>query len=518
LYGAKAGTSKNTATGPAAAHIYETAGTYTATLTINNGTTSTTTTQTITVTAADTQFVGAATVCISTTTSFTGCPAGATQVPNIADLPTALGYISSTVKRVLLHRGETFTASTASNITQAGPGLIGAYGTGAKPFVQVTGDGHSTIAFNTGDDWRVMDMAFDAIGTTSSNGIRLLDRKQITILRVDVTNTDAAFATSDASIPNADQLTIQDSTSNGINNGAGHVNVWILSERFAFQGNHIDNTRPATGVAGGEHVLRAPKITKGVISNNDIWNPQNFDLSSGKHCIDLHSASRGVGNPAPWDGTYSEQVVIADNILQGGVATPWDIHIGSQATSHDERLRNIIVERNYFSAAAGNNLAVNIVNTVGTTVRNNIMNIGTSGTGMGVSVNPGELGPPSDLTYIYNNTFYSTYVPNNNRVLAVSTSVDSLTTTIRNNVLVAPNDTNSFITYGNGLAVISDHNLVAYNQPASNVFVSATPTLPAHFALKAGSPAIGAGTPVPVWDDYIKATRVSPWSVGAYKF
>lgn len=75
------GKSKNTDKGPLAAHVYETAGTYTASLTVrdSNGMVGSPTEFTITVT----DFSAANTTCISTGTDFTGCPAGATTRPNI---------------------------------------------------------------------------------------------------------------------------------------------------------------------------------------------------------------------------------------------------------------------------------------------------------------------------------------------------------------------------------------------------------------------------------------------------
>jgi hypothetical protein len=513
-YGAQPGVnSKNSATGPVAAHVFEQPGTYSVSVTAFDGTNTVTTSKTISVTSPDTVFSGTATVCVSTSGTFTGCPSGATHITT-SNLPTALGNISSTVKRILLRRDETWTASATSNVTQPGPGLIGAYGAGTnKPFVQVSGNSHSTITFPTGvaDDWRVMDMAFDAAGTSSTNIIQLYDRTQITLLRLDVTNSNGAYDTGNSTIPNTDQFTVQDSTANGLTceDGQGCVQAWVYGTRFAFQGNHLDNTRPGTaGVIGGEHVLRFPKVTRGVISNNDAWNPGLY-----KSCLKLHSDNRPT--EAIFDGTYTEEVVIADNYFKGSTGTPYPVAIMPQNGVVDERLKNIIFERNY-ATEVGSLTLVTMANTVGGTIRNNILNLGSTGTyGIEIGGNVGDGAPPADLIFVYNNTLYGTHVHNADAIHGVLIGATPISTTVRNNLVIAPNDSGATDTWNTGVMLIKDHNLVSTT--VSSILVSGTPSVPADFALKSGSAAIGYGTALPVFEDFIRAVRgPTTWDVGAY--
>jgi PKD repeat protein len=84
---ATSGRSKNEADGYVAAHVFETPGTYTVTLSVKNGISVDETHQvTITVEDPDTVYAGGATICVSSTSVFTGCPAGAWRAYLIATL------------------------------------------------------------------------------------------------------------------------------------------------------------------------------------------------------------------------------------------------------------------------------------------------------------------------------------------------------------------------------------------------------------------------------------------------
>lgn len=103
-YGTNAGAAlKNEASGPIAAHVFETAGSYTVTLTayhLSSGgslTISAPVTKTITVTAADTVFAGNNTVCISKVGDFVGAPAGVDYVAKSGTATIPAGQTTATV-------------------------------------------------------------------------------------------------------------------------------------------------------------------------------------------------------------------------------------------------------------------------------------------------------------------------------------------------------------------------------------------------------------------------------------
>ena len=79
------GKTRNGATGPVSAHVYENQGTYTVSLTVIDslsGTTIGTDTYTVTVNDPDTIYAGTLTTCVNTNSdnNFSGCPSGANQI------------------------------------------------------------------------------------------------------------------------------------------------------------------------------------------------------------------------------------------------------------------------------------------------------------------------------------------------------------------------------------------------------------------------------------------------------
>ena len=161
--------SKNSATGPVVAHVFETPGTYTVTLTAFDGANTATTTTNITVQDPDVVFAGTNTICVGATALPTagtgGCPAGAIAI-STNNFAASINTYQATNKRILFQRGDTFSVPTSAAITSTGPGILGAFGTGAKPYISipVIGAWATAIKFFAGD-WRVMDLALDATGS-----------------------------------------------------------------------------------------------------------------------------------------------------------------------------------------------------------------------------------------------------------------------------------------------------------------------------------------------------------------
>jgi diadenosine tetraphosphatase ApaH/serine/threonine PP2A family protein phosphatase len=173
-YGSNPGVNKkNRAYGPESAHVFETPGTFTVTLSVYDGTDTATTTQEIIVTDPDTVFAGN-TFCINASgTDHTGCPLipgtyadsaaciTAGKCLTQASFSTAITTYATAGRRVLFKKGDSFS-NDAANIHFVGTlGLISSYGTGAKPIV--VNAVNSDIFDFTADvsDWRLMNLDFD---------------------------------------------------------------------------------------------------------------------------------------------------------------------------------------------------------------------------------------------------------------------------------------------------------------------------------------------------------------------
>jgi hypothetical protein len=79
---------------------------------------------------------------------------------------------AGTNTRILFKRGETFSTGGRS-INVAGPGVIGAYGSGAKPIIQVSGTEGGIVLFKS--DWRIMDLEFVGPGSSDQQGAIVFD-------------------------------------------------------------------------------------------------------------------------------------------------------------------------------------------------------------------------------------------------------------------------------------------------------------------------------------------------------
>ncbi|MBO3704008.1 MAG: hypothetical protein J5W83_15990, partial [Candidatus Accumulibacter sp.] len=139
---------------PIAAHVFERPGTYTVTLTATNPIGTTWVRRaTITVLDPNAVYPGTKTVCISLTSDYTGCPAGAARQQTMPSRSAWNG------KRVLFKRGQNFSALGKVDIQDGSHGVIvGAFGTGAAPEIGSVGVG----------DWRpeTDDFASDIVVAT----------------------------------------------------------------------------------------------------------------------------------------------------------------------------------------------------------------------------------------------------------------------------------------------------------------------------------------------------------------
>jgi len=285
------GKSKNEAKGPVAAHVFESSGSYTVTLTVRDGSgVIDTRTFEIIVTDPDIVYSGT-TTCVSSTADFVGCPTGANQVTT-DDLTTITGYADAG-ERLLFNRGSSWNSGALDFPNNAGPVSIGAYGTCSSPdslgicsnAPHITVTGNWFINFNNKQDWRISDLYFTGSGASAIDG--LIDVQKILMLRLKVTGFGVPVGNGHwKNYPDdlIDQIMLVE---NDISGGATNC-VYIGSERIAIMGNKIYD-------ADDSHVLRVWQSYLGVISHN-IISGASINSVSGRHALKLHGPPEsGIG-------------------------------------------------------------------------------------------------------------------------------------------------------------------------------------------------------------------------------
>lgn len=466
--GAQSGVnSKNAAVGPMAGHVFETSGTYIVSLTASDGTATSTKTRTVTVGNADTVFSGTNTICFSTGADFTGCPGGATTA-TVATFASAAAS-AAPGKRVLLRKGDTFTASATVTIAASdtgSPWIVGAFGSGANPIIQRTAGFNTDVAVlnlsgastPTMKDIRLMDLTFDgSLATLPIQGLALGTNggvDQVTVLRLTANSLRLMVDIVDSLLNGGsytahhiwDQWAVVDGSVTNPPTGTASTSTWpymsyMSGERLFYAGNSADlNGGAAVGVS---HVARFTYLGKSIISNNSLLRP-----GPSEHALKLHGPdwSSGVAPTGQvWANSYCAgytcKNVISDNKLQAGAGTTWIMAIGTEDTSSEHHLQDHIIERNWVIAGAGTQRGINYWHTYGT-IRNNLVNMsgGTAHSAIYIGRRQSQdtLNLPGDHIWVYNNTGYSSDTDNDFKGIEVYS--DTTNAFGSNNLFYAPND------------------------------------------------------------------------------
>ena len=514
--GSAAGPSRNAAFGPIAAHVFERPGSYAVTLSVSDGTRSAVMRCAgITVQDPDQVFAGERTACFSNSEDFAGCPAGASRtVTSSFAAVTSAASAGNTVRRLLLRRGHAWSAPGPGVLRAPGPGLLAAFGPAGEPPPKVRGshaDGMLSLSSRETPgfaDWRVADLDFDGERSTESKGVRALGgASRILLLRLGMRDVGAGVQLSSGHLDHWntrsshrghavwDQIAIVDSTIRDLHDGAG---VYLSARRLAFLGNVVEDYASGTG-----HIARFPYVGKGVISNNTLSRP-----TVGLQVIKLHAPCiGGEGCPGVSDTegqAYTEQVVISDNRLAGAERS-WTVTLGPQSHRYNERLRDIIVERNWFLSGGRTQVAL-VVNASEVTARNNICDLTGAADGTCFDVfQRGPHAPPPAHVRIYNNTGYSSSAGGFTMVQLGTPNATASEVAVRNNLASAPHASSRHMVRDKaGIRGLSQSNNLLTDAPG---FAGASPAQPADFRPRPGSPAAGAGGREPVLSDFFRRQR-----------
>ena len=468
-------------TGPVAAHVFDQPGMYNVKLTVE-GTDGTVRvlSKIITVEDPDSVFFGNKTVCFSNDTNFTGAPADALKVTT-RSYDTALKYYG-TAKRLLFKRGHSFDHRLSQDLKANGPSILGAFG--AVGNRDERGIASNAPIINTlaaydavnlvGKDIRVMDLSFNDVVKTgvyyravhTPNGA-----EYALIYRLNISGYERSILMGTGKQVKQESNTVADC----VVTGRGVVaSAYIGGRRLAILGNYMNNADVSS------HVLRVTFADRCSIDSNQLLYPE-----FSKHCIKLLQ-----GGPNYPEGSLTQRVVISRNTMN--CRSGWMVTLGPQNRTTDERLKDILVEKNIMVAENGTGVAF-VINCADVTVRNNvILNKGTGDYFAAILVERRGIEPIPSGVEIHNNTYAN---PSNSLLedLFIRVSQHTGAVLCSNNLTYAPKNTNFILKKGAASATLAG-NLHTRNPG----FVDINNM---DFSLKGTSPAIGKGVPAPVLDD-----------------
>jgi hypothetical protein len=489
--------SRNNDTGPVAAHVFESPGTYTVSLTVLDGIGVATKSVQITVADPDTAFA-ANTLCVGNLPPVAGsggCPAGAAVLAS-SDFDATINNNLASRKRILFRRGDSFSSSATAVINLNGPGLIGAFGSGAAPVVNVTANNNafqlSSGSTPTIKDWRFMDLEINGNSGSATAAFWVeggID--QVTLLRMNIHHVHYGVLLSPDKLDFYgsahrlwDQWAVVDSTVRNAIGGAGGYVLYFSGQRCAVMGNVLRDSSLA------EHVLRLPYIFKGVFSHNDM-----SKQAAAKHVVKMQAASWFSAAPT----AYTEQVLFSDNKFTAGAGGSWTVTLGPMDNQHDERVKQVILERNWFAPDPGQGTAL-MVWAQDVTVRNNIFNLTGASGQEGMVVEQRGIEPPPANVHAYNNTFYSNST-GDFRPIQFTLGAGMVA---KNNLGYAPLSTSRAMVSGSASIANNTTNPGILLSPG---FLGLTPLVPVEFMLGTPSTALNAGTAVPVFSDFFRLER-----------
>lgn len=398
---------------PIFVYVYETPGTYTATVTAidEDGQSAS---DDIVITVND--WVAADTECVSTSGTFTNCPyttgEGATHTTS-SDYDAAISAaFAAGRERVLFRCGESFAVSTEVSIGVAGGGggrYVGGYGSADCQYT-VTGDPGSRFWDLDGDDVRIADGIWTG---TQNSGTKFVeghsvdgdnDSDNVLVDNWSLTDTGRVYDVADSTAPLPRYFGLFNTTAVdcGWAPGAGGTQQCWLTEQY---GMAIVNSALDGNGSETTHVVRLASSEKCFIHNNKLIDP-------GTNATVMTLRALDWGGRQSISNRWSEHCMVSDNWFVINLTS--EVELGSRNATPDEaRHRDHVYERNYHTYNGANTGAhvtprdsadgdAFVVHN-DLTIRNNIFNLNGGGTNAAAIS-----GSVDDGFEVYNNSAYGT--------------------------------------------------------------------------------------------------------------
>jgi hypothetical protein len=517
-YGSNRGhNSRNSATGGVAAHLYVTPGVdtaYVVTVTARNG--SNTASCQLGVTAHDPAgahgFAGTKTTCVSAAgtpvAGAGGCPAGAA----VLNASSASAAVNSSLngQQILFKCGDTFSGGATVGGTTFSIGAYGGcQGTATnRPIMR----GGFTISSGTVSDGRVSDLDFQSTGNYAVATAAGNELSQLTLYNLNSNGNETSYYWAQGT-----QMGLIDSVMSGMGSKigtfvnyaqnnclnyaacGGGTQVYNNINYQALLGNSFNGQGAPSGSSGIE-VVRVSACRLCVIENNTFENANNIGA-----VLKLHNGNTYNTQPT-WTGQYTELIEISDNLFTGTSGAQL-VETSPQNGVTDERLRNLVVERNVFAptTAGGRQILVSAVNA---TVRDNAFYGQIAHPTWGVQVAARGIEPVPQGVEVYNNTC-------NGGGACVGFSGQNfgaagINSYAKNNLFYSPGGGTTVSDGGSGNTV--SNNTVS---PASNPgFTDGSRSFSVISDFKPTTNYWG-GTSVPVWSDALGLLWALSWDLGA---
>jgi hypothetical protein len=488
------GQSKNIEFGPVAAHVYETPGTYTWTTSARDSAGNLVSdTQTVVAYSQDDDTNGctdARTYCYANSSgTFQGCPLDTDSDGTCNSQSGNCAVVTGSPHSIFnanaadntchyFRRGDSWAVSSSLNISaMTGPGIVAAFGSGAKPrFTGTT----SFFITDVSDDWRLVDLEMEDVTNAgksrSYDGTAPDGMTNFTMMRLDMQDLQrCASAVSN----NAGSL----SRSEGI---AFVDNVCRVDDRTVGWSIFVDCswcadlgwTNHFHGGFNGGGGKRSMHYRRGILAHG-LWS------ASGTGTNNLITV-RNCNSAADWcnPNVPSELNVYRRNTFILGNARAIRAECGDNSTFSRDFIYEGNLIRSGLDSSQRGGLAFDMAAAEDFTYRNNILNCDDPGGGAQTSCSLFAMGSDANHTgcpngtkqaaraYAYNNTIVAEATVDNSGHPRIGT-IQQTGSVCRNNLVYAPNGT-STRTADCPSGATNSHNLDDNGDYSGNPFVPAT--------------------------------------------